>query len=124
VFKEAFLLFLGGGLGTLSRYYIHLLLVVKGSHFPFGTFTANVISSFLIGAFATMFTDKTDSMYRLLFMVGYCGGFSTFSAFSIENLQLLQNGKLGTFLLYFLSSAIVCIVCVWAGMRFIEYCTK
>ena len=110
-------LFVGGGLGTVCRYAISVWMKNASWSIPAGTFIANVISSFLIGFFAAYFMKHSNDTMRLLFITGYCGGFSTFSTFSFENYELLQQGKWVELLLYIAASVIVCIFSVFVGMK-------
>ena len=114
---QLFVLFIGGGLGTVCRHAINVWMKSNTWSIPVGTLLANIISSFLIGFFAAYFMKHSNDTLRLLFITGYCGGFSTFSTFSLENYQLLQQGKWVELLLYISLSVIVCIFSVFVGMK-------
>ena len=108
--KAVLLVFLGGGLGSVCRYLANRWVVgMVTSVFPAGTFLVNIIGCFLIG-FLVFYTGRTGQQmvpWRLLLVTGFCGGFTTFSSFSFENLQLLGDHQLLIFLLYaFLSIAV------------------
>jgi crcB protein len=116
--KEFIYIFLGGGLGSIARYSIHLLIngrdIVCG--FPWATFTVNILGSFLIGIFYTLSVRfNLSNEVRLLLTVGFCGGFTTFSTFAKENLQLLKSGLYTYFILYTALSIILGILAALAG---------
>ncbi len=117
VWTKLLLVFIGGGLGSICRYGINILIHKPAHAVPFGTLVANVISSFLIGFFVAYFMRHANDSMRLLLITGYCGGFSTFSTFSLENIQLMQEGKWLELGLYISASVIVCIISVFAGMK-------
>jgi fluoride exporter len=84
---------LGGAIGSVLRY--SFLLIFTNKEFPLATLLVNIIGSFFIGiVFAlTLKNENFATNYKLFFATGLCGGFTTFSAFSLENLQLLQQQK-------------------------------
>ncbi len=83
---------------------------------PAGTLTVNIAGSLLIGILAGIFAGRPAAgNMQLLLIAGFCGGFTTFSAFTFENLQLIENGQLSTALLYIVLSVILGILAVAAG---------
>ena len=78
----------------MSRYALTTLLAGKLGNFPIGTFTANIIGSFLMGVLLGIFSSKTNETLRLLLTVGFLGGFTTFSSFSAETLTLIRDGQI------------------------------
>ncbi len=86
--------FLGGGIGSLMRFGIGKVNILKIEHFPLGTLLANILASAILGIVVCLNIKfgKYD-WYWPFFAVGVCGGFSTFSTFSMENIQLLQQGN-------------------------------
>lgn len=116
--KELICLFLGGGTGTVLRYYVQELLherIVPYS-FPWATFTVNIAGSFLIGLFYALSARfNLPAEIRLLLTAGFCGGFTTFSTFSNDGLTLIKGGFCGMFLLYTLLSITLGILATLAG---------
>jgi len=121
---------LGSALGGLARYWLATwVTALTGPSFPWGTLLINVLGSFVIGLFAAALGDRglfsaalvPDGQLagfvdlRAFVMVGLCGGFTTFSSFSLQSLELLQSGRYGPALGYMAGSALVCLVAVWAG---------
>ncbi|MDR2680074.1 MAG: fluoride efflux transporter CrcB, partial [Tannerella sp.] len=94
--KEMLLVGLGGGAGSILRY---LSSVCSGKifhvNFPAGTFFVNILGCFIIGLLIGLIEHRQmlNVNYRLLFMTGFCGGFTTFSAFSAESLKLFESGN-------------------------------
>ena len=90
--KEIILVGIGSGIGGVCRYLISLLMPFANNSFPWGTFTANIIGCLLIGLLwgVTSRFQSLSPSFSLFLMVGFCGGFTTFSTFSKESLALLQ----------------------------------
>jgi CrcB protein len=109
----------GGAAGSLLRYGMsvgmHRLL---GGGFPYGTLTVNVVGSWLIGLLYVLLVERSAAapVYRLLLMVGFLGGFTTFSSFSIETLNLIESGELFKAALNVGLSVGVCLAVCWFGM--------
>ncbi|HHS95408.1 MAG TPA: fluoride efflux transporter CrcB [Phaeodactylibacter sp.] len=111
--------FLGGGLGSLCRYGIGRLIPYTGS-FYYGTFAANVLSSLLLGIIAGLLMKESIGNHaRLFFITGLCGGFSTFSTFSAETLQLIESGNYFAAANYIFWSIFICILCIFIGMKWV-----
>jgi CrcB protein len=110
---------LGGALGSMLRYAVYLSLTVK--NFPLGTFAVNIAGSFIIGIVLAL-SIKDESFlnnWKVFLATGICGGFTTFSSFSAENVTLLQNGKFGIALLYITLSIVLGIAAAWLGFKLI-----
>jgi CrcB protein len=121
--KELIYVFIGGGLGSLVRFLLGKWLnAFHNSTFPFGTFTINIIACFVLGFIIGLADHKQllSPATRLFWAVGFCGGFSTFSAFTSESLSLIQQGQNSTMLLYVLFSVIVCLTATFGGLFIAE----
>ena len=116
--KELLYVFAGGGVGSVLRYVISLWLNPAVKNFPLGTFSSNVISSLVLGALFYVFSEKAiqNENMRLLLMVGLCGGFSTFSTFTMENYGYLKSGDYGQFLVYTIASISVSLMAFVGGL--------
>ncbi|GAC1359920.1 MAG: fluoride efflux transporter CrcB [Acidobacteriaceae bacterium] len=110
---------LGSALGGVLRYALTRLTLQLSSSFPFGTVLINVLGSFLIGYFGTLTLEGTrfevSENTRLFVMVGVCGGFTTFSSFSLQTLDLLRSGAWGRALLNVALSVLLCLGAVALG---------
>ena len=110
---------LGSSLGGIARYACPGLGVRwLGEEFPWGTLFVNVSGSFLIGALAVMIPFEGrifGADARALLMIGICGGFTTFSSFSLETLNLARNGEWLSAAGYTLGSVALCLAAVWIG---------
>ena len=119
MFKSMFFVFLGGGLGSLLRFGISQFL---NTDFPYGTLLVNLVGSLLIGLTLGLFDRQilTQSLLLLL-ATGFCGGFTTFSAFAAENLKLLESGHTAQFISYSLGSLILGILIVFVGFKIAKF---
>ena len=108
--------FVGGGLGSLTRYTISRLMQHKGWDFPLATILANILSCIALGILIGALT-KVSPLQRLLWMVGFCGGFSTFSTFTAETYQLIQDGNYYFAAGNILISIIICLIALIIGVR-------
>ena len=114
--KFFFLVFIGGGLGSVFRYGIsYLTAQYTTTAFPFATFGINILGSLLIGLFWAMPAVTSKHECLCLLTVGFCGGFTTFSAFSWENFNLLKQGDIFLFFAYVLLSVTFCLLATWGG---------
>ena len=89
--------FIGGGTGSVLRWFLSLRLNPAHQIIPLGTLTANLLGAFIIGAGLAWFNRMThiDPLWKLLITTGFCGGLTTFSTFSAEVVFLLQDGRFG-----------------------------
>ncbi len=110
----------GGALGTMLRFWISgVVAQAFGERFPAGTLVINVTGSFIIGLFATLTGPDgkwlVGSLPRQFFMIGICGGFTTFSSFSLQTLNLARDGEWGYAILNVGLSLLLCLGGVWLG---------
>ncbi|HVZ56048.1 MAG TPA: fluoride efflux transporter CrcB [Chitinophagaceae bacterium] len=121
--RSLLLVGLGGALGSTLRYLCQKGVYQLYPHpFPWGTFLVNVSGCFLIGLFYAL-SEKSllfTPDWRLFLTTGFCGGFTTFSTFSYENLVLLRSGDIRYFLVYTLGSLTAGLVAVIAGVALVK----
>ncbi|HTO39210.1 MAG TPA: fluoride efflux transporter CrcB [Brumimicrobium sp.] len=117
--KAMLLVGLGGGVGSMFRYSISVLFnKFSTTLFPWPTFIVNVLGSFLMGLLISYFGRSlvVSPNLKLLLVAGFCGGFTTFSTFSIEGLNLLNSGNTTIALTYILGSVFFGLIAVWLGV--------
>lgn len=117
--NQLLLIFVGGGFGSITRFVLGKSIQAQLLRtFPFGTLGVNVLASLVLGILVGMFEAKTliNPNYRALIAIGFCGGFSTFSTFSDDTLQLIQNNRLPEALLNVLLNVVMCILATFGGI--------
>jgi CrcB protein len=117
--KQLLLVGMGGGIGSMLRWGISLLFSKTSSFFfPVATLIVNLLGCLLIGILIGLSLKNhwMDVSMKLVLITGFCGGFTTFSAFSLENLQMYQAGNYAGLILYTLISLIIGFVAVWIGL--------
>lgn len=117
---HAFWIFLGSGLGGLARWGASGFIAARlGETFPWGTLVVNVSGSFVLGFFATLTGPDgrffAPSAVREFFMLGLCGGYTTFSSFSLQTLTLAREGEWFRAGANTVLSVVLCLVGVWLG---------
>ena len=119
-------IFIGGGLGAVCRYFISLITTQQFNNiFPFGTLTVNLIGSFLIGLFYYFFQNVIVPIeIRIFIMIGFLGGFTTFSSFSLESINLLRDGEYRFFILNVIINNIACLLLSIIGIYLGKLITK
>ena len=111
---------IGSALGGAARYWCAVVAARHlGETFPWGTLAVNIIGSFVIGFFATLSGPEgrvmANTETRLFVMVGLCGGFTTFSAFSLQTLDLIRQGEMLRASGNIVLSLVLCLLAVWLG---------
>jgi CrcB protein len=109
----------GGFAGANARYALGRYLVDRlGAAFPYGTFLINISGSLLIGLALTFLTERyvTDPMWRLLLVIGFLGGYTTFSSYAFESIALLEQGHWSRALLYVIGSNALSLLACYGGM--------
>jgi len=117
-YKSLIWVFLGGGTGCCLRYLISFYAKTFNSLFPLGTLFANLLGCFLIGAFVgylSRFNIAKEEIY-LLFVVGFCGGLTTFSSFALDIVNLIKGGDFFYPLLYFVANILFGILLLLLGL--------
>ncbi|WP_454887888.1 fluoride efflux transporter CrcB [Sphingomonas oryzagri] len=111
---------IGGAIGTIARYWLNLLVTSRlGEAMPWGTILINITGSFAIGLFAAL-TEPGGRLpvppdVRTFVMVGLCGGYTTFSSFSLQTLTLFEAGEPGRAAANVMGSVALCLFGVWLG---------
>lgn len=110
--------FLGGGLGSICRFGLGHLTAGYRWQFPWATLAANVLACFLLGIFVALnMKGRLSGQMPVLLMAGFCGGFSTFSTFSNETVQMMLSGQVLRAGAYIVVSLLVCLVAVYMGLK-------
>ncbi len=116
---QTLLVALGGAIGSVGRYWLALATISVSRNFPLGTILINILGSFAIGFFGSLTLGHgrfpLPESTRIFFMVGICGGFTTFSSFSLQTLDLLRGGAVGRAALNVGISVVFCVLAVAAG---------
>ena len=119
------LIALGGGIGAVSRFlFSNLIQSVNTSVFPFGTFGVNILGCFLIGLAWAALPSQEQNLSVPFIMIGVLGGFTTFSTFGLESIQLWQAGKTSILVAYVLLSNVLGLLAVFVGIKLVELIAK
>lgn len=113
------IVFIGGGVGSMMRHGVNVSAArLAGTAFPYGTLTVNITGSLVMGLFAGYFAFKGDASqsWRLFLMTGILGGYTTFSAFSLDAALLYERGQLGLALAYVLASVSLSVLGLFVGL--------
>ncbi|MCV6628365.1 MAG: fluoride efflux transporter CrcB [Flavobacteriaceae bacterium] len=117
--KHLLLVFIGGGFGSACRFLLSKWIQQQHQHpFPIGTFTVNFTGSLLIGFLFGISAKYSNwnQQYMLLLVTGFCGGFTTFSSFAYEKIELLKNQQFIWFAAYLILSITIGLLAVWLGI--------
>jgi CrcB protein len=120
------LVFIGGGLGSTLRHTVNMISVrALGTAFPWGTFIINITGSTVMGLIAgyLAFKGASSQPWRLFLMTGILGGYTTFSAFSLDAALLYERGEIGLALLYVFGSVGLAIAGLFAGLALVRHFT-
>ena len=122
--KSYLLVFIGGGLGSTLRHVVNIVCPrLFGTNFPYHTFIINITGSAIMGLIAGYLAFKGDAAqsWRLFLMTGILGGYTTFSAFSLDAAVLYERGAIGLALLYVLGSVVLSILGLFAGLALVRH---
>ncbi|MFA5959806.1 MAG: fluoride efflux transporter CrcB [Tatlockia sp.] len=118
--NNTLLIFFGAGVGGVFRYWIsYFVYWVLGRDFPYGTLVVNASGSFLMGLLFAVLLERFDglgSQLRALLLIGFLGGYTTFSSFSLETLNLFESGDWPCAFLNVVLSVTLCIALTWLGV--------
>ncbi|MFT5889985.1 MAG: CrcB protein [Dokdonia sp.] len=116
--KQLLLVFIGGGTGSIARYLLSKVWNSSGSGIPYGTFTANILGSLIIGLVLgwAIKNNALSSNTTLLLATGFCGGFTTFSTFAYEHHNFIKSGDFMQFAIYAIASFTIGIIAIFGGM--------
>ena len=110
--------FLGAGLGGVARYMVGLLVQADAHAFPWATFLVNVTGSLMLGFLYVLLENSAGSAeWRAFAGIGFCGGYTTFSAFSYETARMVESGDLNRAGVYALASVVGCVLATFVGFR-------
>jgi fluoride exporter len=122
--KSYLLVFIGGGLGSTLRHVVNIVCPrLFGTNFPYHTFIINITGSAIMGLIAGYLAFKGDAAqsWRLFLMTGILGGYTTFSAFSLDAAVLYERGEIALALVYVLGSVVLSILGLFAGLALVRH---
>tara|TARA_B100000989_G_scaffold287910_1_gene258018 strand:+ start:1009 stop:1383 length:375 start_codon:yes stop_codon:yes gene_type:complete len=121
--KSIILVFIGGGVGSVCRFLISKINYFEKTEFPYSTLIVNIIGCFLIGFFVGLVIKNfsNTSPLFILFCIGFCGGFTTFSTFGYEVVKLITDNQYLNIFIYVSSSVIIGVIAVLVGIKIAKY---
>jgi len=121
-YRELAAVFAGGGLGTLARVALNSVAVRDVDHWPWPTFTVNIVGAFLVGYFITRLLERLppSSYRRPLLGTGFCGGLTTFSTVQVETLKMFEHGHWGMAVGYTASSIVLGLLAVHLATKLVR----
>lgn len=116
--KSILIVFIGGGLGSIFRYLINLLIKNPEGQFPINTFLVNMIGSFLIGLIFGYLNENNyiNNNIVLFLVIGFCGGLTTFSSFTHDSYELISFGNFFSLIIYNFLSILIGVALVYFGL--------
>lgn len=119
MWKDIIYVGIGGGIGSIFRFIVSRVIIRFEEWIFTGTLTVNITGCFLIGLLSgwMLSHQPENQLFRLLFIVGFCSGYTTFSTFAFENLRLLETNQWGLFTLYTSLGVALGLIAVWGGMK-------
>lgn len=121
--KDVFLVFIGGGMGSVFRFLIHTFFQ-KISNVPIGTVIVNVIGSLIIGYIISAYSVDKSHWSKLIFVIGFCGGFTTFSTFSVDVITLIKEQSFLAATIYAFISVILSVSATFIGFLIPKFFSK
>jgi len=114
---------LGGALGAMARFWVYNVTAIYGHKPAWATFGINALGAFLIGVFFVLLAERSTIQVELrsLIVVGFLGAFTTYSTYSLDALQLLEQGQIGIALMYLLGTMLVCLLATWLGLALTRF---
>lgn len=118
-FTTTLIIMIGGALGTLARYAVSVMALPYSRELPWGTIVINITGSFVIGLFGTLTLAHgrfpVSENARLFVMIGLCGGYTTFSSFSLQTLDLIRSGAMVRAMINIVVSVVLCVAATACG---------
>lgn len=117
-----FVVFIGGGMGAMLRYLFSILIPKENAYIPYHTLAVNFLGCFIAGIVVTYFVLKSDinPVYKSLIITGFCGRLTTFSTFSLEIVEFLQQGDFLKAIIYIFTSLSICLISVILGVLLVK----